>query len=146
MPELCSVYMFPWLAYSFHFKMFLCYSTLKVPENKEKGKMSGCKHIWSLSNYLASLRLFYFPHCRPFDLISVLCTLPTDEETKQRLTQFWLSATTACVTGGPMGESSQTAGHSSASWASPGGLVLRIPADITVGSIKQPNWSWLCSV
>lgn len=68
--------------------------------------------------------------------ISVLCTLPTDEDTKQRLTQFRLSATTACVTVRAMGESSQTAGHSSASWASLGGLVLRIPADITAGSIK----------
>lgn len=67
MPEPCSVYIFPWLAQPFHFKMFPYYNILEVAENKVKGKRSGCKHIWSLSNHSASLRLFYFPHCRPFD-------------------------------------------------------------------------------
>lgn len=29
--------------------------------------MRGCKQTWSLSNHSVSLRLLYFPHCRPFD-------------------------------------------------------------------------------
>lgn len=37
-----------------------------------------------------------------------------------------------------MDDSSQAAEHSSAAWPSPDALVLRSPADITTGTIKQP--------
>lgn len=79
---------------------------------KEKGVDVNNLEVFQTSQ--SPLGFFIFLTANPLIPIAVLCTLPTDEETKAKLPQFGFSTVAACVTVRWMDVRSQAAGHGSA--------------------------------
>lgn len=122
---------------SFHERPILsslrCFHATVLPKSqimrkKEKGVDVNKLKVFQITQH--PLGFFIFLTTNPLILITVLCALPTDEETKAKTVPVWAFYSL------PVDETSQAAGHSSDGWPSPGALVLRFPADIISGSIK----------